>query len=331
MQVLSHSSDLTSEKNRKTREPLVEHKSDEILRPAAFRPCVSTMTSVLDCLESFTMMLGYQHDADTELVTPEADQTRTRLLTTALCPTAEVIVPSLLCSDNGDETHPPSNDPLDSMKKKITIDRASIGLLPSSILYSLAKSFGNLTNTRLQHFARLLVARNKQPVLKNDSEDLASNRRNLHVATLLMSIECPATRFVREESKFRMLPLSKAILKIHGSDRIVILPFVFEVKFFVEILGTKTVQLRLTAPGTIVGAFSKLEPKIKFAEMQIDIVRLYKCMKLRSSQVVKKAFDTAGALVEEHHGISNQGQCEMRASHLNRHSGLQSSPGGIQS
>ena len=265
------------------------------------------MTSPEVCLQTFTTHLGYHHRANafaiskTELFRLEGIE---GLLSES---TSRVTVPSLSTRSQDKETTSSANNPVQAMNTKITVERSSVGSLPRALLDNIVFSFGNLVETRLNQFMRLLEARTKQKMLKAAERDDPSTHQNRRAAALLVSTEdSPTAAFAHTESIFRTLPLSKGFVKRDGSNRIVIIPFILTVKIFTEILCVKTVQVRLTAPGTIVGTFLSLGDKIDHAEVQVDAERLYRCMKMRCDQVVKKSFETAKALTRDASGLKKE-------------------------
>ena len=124
-------------------------------------------------------------------------------------------------------------------------------------------------------------------------------KHNIYAAAMLVAMEgvLPVV-LLHTETIFRTLPLSKGFLKVKAASQIVALPFVLTVVVVAKIVGAKMVQVRITAPGAIVGTFSNLDDRIDQAEVQIDTARLYRSMKKRCDQIVKKAYDTALSAVQ---------------------------------
>jgi hypothetical protein len=235
-------------------------------------------------LEMFTIMLEWQHNTDDMLTTKAQAVPRFIALEQFLAqhPTSCVTVPELLLSkEKGDSRA--QDDHVQNMSTRISIEINTINSLPETLLGNATLSFGELVDSRLLQFAKLLPTRTKPST-------------NAGAAKLLEG-KSPVI-FTRAESIFRTLPQAKAFMKFHGANRIVIIPFVFTVKIYIKILGVKTVQVRMTAPGTIVGTFSIDDQKLAQADVQIDVARLHKSMKMKCDQVVKKAYDTATHLTK---------------------------------
>jgi hypothetical protein len=232
-------------------------------------------------LETFTTMLGWQHTTDSMATKAQAVNRLLALGKSLAHPTSCVTVPKLLSTEKGDRSA--QDDPVQNMSTRISIERNTVNSLPGLLLGNATLSFGEMVDSRLLQFAHLLPTRTKP-------------RTNAGAAKLLQGKS--SISFTRAESIFRTLPQAKAFLKFHGTNRVVIIPFVFTVKIYVKILGVKTVQVRMTAPGTIVGTFSIDDQKLAQADIQIDAARLHKSMKMKCDQVLKKAYDTATLLTQ---------------------------------
>lgn len=189
--------------------------------------------------------------------------------------------------------------PADAMGDRIKVERNCVSTLPKTLLDNVVRSFDHLIDTKLNGFSQSLVRRTKEALLQGKERTIHPTLQNLQAATMLVAKEgVPPVTFIHTESNFRTLPLTKGFLKVKMATKIVVLPFVLTIVVFAKILGAKTVQVRITAPGAIVGTFSNLDDRIEQAEVQIDTERLYSNMKRRSDQIVKKAYDVALSMLE---------------------------------
>jgi hypothetical protein len=258
----------------------------------------TTMTNAAICLERFTALLGHRRQTN-ELASSEAEMSRRQRLESFLSTSTSCVSAPRLSSEVSAQ---PSltNNPMKAMGAKITVERNSVSSLPRTLLENVVLSLDHLINARLHQLAQLLVRRTMDAVLKqNEMAHHPSSLQNLDVAAMLVSKEgiLPVV-FLHTESVFRTLPLTKGFLKINATTQIVVLPFVFTIVVVARIVGTKTVQVRITAPGAIVGTLSNIDDRIDQAEVKIDTARLHRSMKMRSDQIVKKAYDTALSLVQ---------------------------------
>lgn len=229
-------------------------------------------------LETFIAMLGCHHNMDEVAMEVHSINRSLDLEECFSRPTSIVTVPKLLSTEKVDATSP--SNPIQNMNMRVYIERSSIASLPRILLRNATLSFGEFVDSRLTQFASLLSTR-------------AKPETNTQVAKLLQG--AAPISFTCAESTFRTLPL----MNHQSSRQIVIIPFILTVMISTEILGVKTVQVRLTAPGTIVGTFSPVDKKMTQADIQIDVDRLYRSMKMRCDQVVKKAYDTATAQAQD--------------------------------
>lgn len=249
------------------------------------------------CLERFTSLLGHQHKTD-ESASSEPEMNGFQWMERSMSSSRSCISTPRLSIEMSDR---PSleNSPAKAMGDRITVERNCVSTLPKTLLENIVRSFDHLIDTKLNRLSQFLVKRTKETLLQGKERAIHPTLQSLQAATMLVSKDgVPPVTFIYTESNFRTLPLTKGFLKVKMATKIVVLPFVLTVVIFANIFGAKTVQVRITAPGAIVGTFSNLDDRIDQAEVQIDTERLYGSMKRRCDQIVKKAYDVALSLVK---------------------------------
>lgn len=259
----------------------------------------SKMTNSESCLESFISLLGYQSRSEDHVPSDEDIGRLLRLERSLLNSTSCVTVPQLstMSASEGDLPSADLNR-LKAMGMRIQVERSSVSSLPKALLDNVVMSFEDLLDTRLQRFTQFLLSKSMRTVHGAKASENTLAHENLQAVSMLVNMHgTPTISISHYESTFRALPMSKGFVKMQGSKRIVIIPFVLTVKVFTKMFGIKTVQLGLTAPGTVVGIFSTSDNKIDCADVQIDSARLLKSMKRRCDQVVKKAYETSITMI----------------------------------
>jgi hypothetical protein len=257
------------------------------------------MTSSECCLESFISLLGYQSRTEDHAPSDEDIDRFLRLERSLLNSMSYVTVPRLSVRISVEEDVPSADfSRLKAMDMQMRVERSSVSSLPKVLLDNVVLSFEDLLEARIQRFTQFLVSKSMHTLPGAKTSENALAHENLQVVAMLVNKHgTPTISLSHCESTFRALPISKGFVKMQGSTRIVIIPFVLTVKVFTKMLGVKTVQVGLTAPGTVVGIFSTCDTKIDMADVQIDSARLLKNMKRRCDQVVKKAYETSMAMI----------------------------------
>ena len=257
------------------------------------------MTDAAICLERFTTLLGHHHQpnklASLEAETKSLQRLETFLSTSTSCVSAPRLTSQLSAQSLS------TNRPEKAMGAKIRVERNAVSSLPKTLLENVVRSLDHLLDARLHQLAQCLLKRFNDTLMQENEGTLhLSATQSVHAAAMLVAKEgVPPVVIIRAESIFRTLPLSRGFVKVKTASQFVALPFILTVVVVARIFGAKMVQVRMTAPGAIVGNFSNLDDRIDQADVQIDTAWLYRSMKVRCDQIVKKAYETALSVVRE--------------------------------
>jgi citrate lyase gamma subunit len=172
----------------------------------------------------------------------------------------------------------PAETAAKQLKAPLEADKHRIGVIPQTILQNVSQAFGKMIDQRLPAVLKM------------------ANKEQSQVAALMASGQSIPTSFTCAETKFRPLPLSKGFVKELGRSTAIILPLVFKLIIDISFFGSRSMQVTITAPGTVIGTFSTNCQRIQSIKITIDTESVYRQMSDRCDQVVLECLQTATEL-----------------------------------
>lgn len=199
----------------------------------------------------------------------------------AQCSITSLRVKNSSCAETSAETS------IEKMSTMMEATKETVGKIPDLLLQNVSQSFGKMVDTRLNSVLTLMMTR------KSFTGEATPADESIRVASLLSSTKMSPISFASAETKFRPLHISRWYEKKLGRTKAIILPFVFKTIVAMNILGSKSVEVTITAPGTAIGSFVSGSPRIQSVEVTINAEVVHRCMVERCDQAVKECLRTA--------------------------------------
>lgn len=170
---------------------------------------------------------------------------------------------------------------IEQLGTRVEAKRGDMDRVPNMLLRSVCKSFDNMFQDSLRNVRSMLLSNCDTTISTLDLY------KNLQTATILSCTKDFPIDFNSAETIVKVLP-GKGFVKHIGKTKAVILPLVFKAVIEISILGKKTIEVTIRAPGTTVGTFSSTCHRIQSVDITVEPKAMYRSMKSSCDQVAQE-------------------------------------------